>query len=510
MFIRKGMNRQLVQTLFFVLFLQATNLILVAQNQIVVKPIIVLDDEIIGANNFIICNKNNDLNTVDSLYIKCIAEQLIVFKMNTDLTTIDVYWNKKTTKDTLYFTSKITAFDFGGIEQLHLKGLPLKWIKQNHDINSIKETTKKVNSRLAIFDLGELGYRFYSNSDKEKLTLKWFLRNKTKSYIDFVAGFGNTNSNNVGVFGQGKMELNHVLSPFSKTLFQFERLSQRNSIISLNHKQLERVFNYGPNQVFVHLSQRDSLFRRNEVEIAWDFFQSNNFMYSLSIFSQAATVSSVFNQNSAINSGNHSSRGLGLTIAFNTINFQRWFDLTTYGFQAKFDQFIKSYEPNNTNLQASKNTYLTRVNLTAKYYKPLWKSNISLYTKIHLYAIPANVNLSAAEVINTGGLNSIRAYLENQFFAKDAAIINIENRFRLDRESYFFLFADAARLNINQEIIGSSATNWVNEGRWQNLLSGGAGIRIFGENIQTQAVVAFSGQSSLLNPRIHIGIIRLF
>lgn len=509
MLIGKGMNRLMVLTLFLLIHLLFIKLTLVGQNQRINKPVIILDDEIIELNNVSSCTKTANLEKVDSVYIKCVAEQLIVYKMNNNISAIDIYWKNVINKDTLYFISK-PATKKHIIEQLHLKGIPLGWINPTNDLDSLKSTIKIINNRLALFEFGNIDYSFYRNSKNEMLTLKWYLQNKTKSFIDFVAGFGNSNAAKVGVFGQGKMELNHILSPFSKTQFQFERLSQRNSLISLNHKQLERVLKYGPNQIFVHLSQRDTLFRRNEVQIAWNFFQSNNFMYSLSLFSQAATVSNTSSLSIIPNSGNHTSRGIGLSISYNSINFQRWYNSTNFGFEAKFDQFIKSFQSNNTSLESFSNEYLRRFNINASYYKPLLTSSISLYTKVQLFTLPSSLNLSAAEIINTGGLNSIRSFFENQFFAKDAAIINIENRFKLDRESYFFLFADAARLNINQEIIGSTATKWNNEGRWENLISGGAGIRIFGENIQTQAVVAFSKQSSILNPRIHIGIVRLF
>jgi|GEM_PF-2302252 hypothetical protein len=515
MFTKRDMKPIRAHVSFFLVFslFSLSSIALQAQQKSLDDVVIQLDGQTIKELNLEECTDLLLTAAVDSLLIACIAKQLIVLKMYEQLVTVNIRWKTTTKTDTLKFVTEFNSYK-PTIEQVYLKGIPLKWyanVEETTNSNkSIKDNIRWINERLQLFDFGEIDYAIYRNNESGNFTLKWYLKEKTKSYIDFVAGFGNVNNDNVGVFGQGKMELNHILKPFSKTILQFERLSQRNTILSVQHSQLERISKFGPNQVKLHLSQRDSLFSRNEALISWDIIQSNKLVYSFNLFVQSASVSSRANNFIGTNTGSHQSRGLGLALSYNERNFLRWQPTNTVGFSVNFDQIVKNFQPNNTTSRAFRNSFFTRVNFKTNGTYFIRESSISLHAKIHLYITPTSTNLSAAEVLNTGGLNSIRAYYENQFLAKDAALFTLENRIKLDRDSYFFIFTDAARLNVNQQIIASSGTEWNNAGKWQSILSGGIGIRIFGDQIQTQAIAAFSDRTGFFNPRIHLGIVRLF
>lgn len=507
---KRGIAPFLVHASFCLVFTISfflTAILSAQQNSQSISPIL-LDGQSISKSIVSVCADLRVSNSKDSTYINCVAKQLIIYKMYNELSIVDIEWTDDINNDTLKFYSKAHEKTLK-ITQSYLKGIPIIWHPNLDNVATLKNDLNFINNRLAILDLGELSFTIY-RTESESLKLDWYLKNKSKSYVDFIAGFGNINNNDVGVFGQGQMELNHILSPFSKTHFQFERLSQRNTVLALNHQQLSRVFLLGPNSFMINLSQRDSLFRRNEIQLNWDFIQKNNFVYSVNLFYQSATVSNNVSEIQSLNTGLHQSRGLGLSVSFNNRNPLKWVENTSFGFSMNFDQMFKNYQPNQTNLSAFRNKLFTRVGLKSSATYVYWNSTMALYTKLQLYAVPTSINLSAAEVLTTGGLNSIRAYFENQFLAKDAAIATFENRFKLDSQSYFFLFSDLARLNINQEIIGSAATNWDNKGQWRTVFSGGLGVRLFGNQIQTQAIIAFSNQTGLFNPRVHLGIVRLF
>ncbi|MFC2187626.1 hypothetical protein ACFCT7_09925 [Fulvivirgaceae bacterium LMO-SS25] len=57
-----------------------------------------------------------------------------------------------------------------------------------------------------------------------------------------------------------------------------------------------------------------------------------------------------------------------------------------------------------------------------------------------------NQQLFLNELYRLGGLNSLRGFNENFFFASQYAMLNLEPRFYLDANSYFFLFYDQAYL----------------------------------------------------------------
>jgi outer membrane protein assembly factor BamA len=86
---------------------------------------------------------------------------------------------------------------------------------------------------------------------------------------------------------------------------------------------------------------------------------------------------------------------------------------------------------------------------SAEYFNPL-SSRIILRSKIEGGLIE-NQRLFLNELYRLGGLNSLRGFNENFFFASHYAMINLEPRFYLDPNSYFFLFYDQAYLNYELE-----------------------------------------------------------
>jgi len=81
---------------------------------------------------------------------------------------------------------------------------------------------------------------------------------------------------------------------------------------------------------------------------------------------------------------------------------------------------------------------------SAEYFNPL-SSRIILRSKLQGGLIE-NQRLFLNELYRLGGLNSLRGFNENFFFASRYAMLNLEPRFYLDPNSYFFLFYDQAIL----------------------------------------------------------------
>ena len=86
---------------------------------------------------------------------------------------------------------------------------------------------------------------------------------------------------------------------------------------------------------------------------------------------------------------------------------------------------------------------------SAEYFNPL-SSRLILRSKLQ-GGIIENQRLFLNELFRLGGLNSLRGFNENFFFASRYVMLNIEPRFYLDPNSYFFLFYDQAILNYELE-----------------------------------------------------------
>jgi outer membrane protein assembly factor BamA len=72
-----------------------------------------------------------------------------------------------------------------------------------------------------------------------------------------------------------------------------------------------------------------------------------------------------------------------------------------------------------------------------------------------------NSLLFRSELYRLGGLNSIRGFNENEFFAVWYAIASIEQRLYFQESSFLFLFADYARINEGKDgdfsVLGAGA-----------------------------------------------------
>jgi outer membrane protein assembly factor BamA len=78
------------------------------------------------------------------------------------------------------------------------------------------------------------------------------------------------------------------------------------------------------------------------------------------------------------------------------------------------------------------------------YFNPQW----GLFTRLS-GGFVQNENLLLNDLFRLGGLQSIRGFNENFFFANNFVYLNVEPRFYFDTYSYFMIFADMGRLENN-------------------------------------------------------------
>ena len=85
---------------------------------------------------------------------------------------------------------------------------------------------------------------------------------------------------------------------------------------------------------------------------------------------------------------------------------------------------------------------------------------LPIFKKNNIYLTSKNEflfgnNILENEKISIGGTNSIRGFLENSFFSESFSIINVENKYFFNTNSYFSLFYDFGKLYDSQNKISS-------------------------------------------------------
>lgn len=143
----------------------------------------------------------------------------------------------------------------------------------------------------------------------------------------------------------------------------------------------------------------------------------------------------------AIDNGDFSLNNYGVGLAVNTLDNDAM-PKKGYLTQVKAQVGLKSITASSTN-NSSKSDQYEFVADFANYF-PVGKKSI-LYFKIS-GALLENQNLFLNDLFRLGGLQSIRGFNENFFFASQYALMNLEWQVYLEARSYVFMFFDQAVL----------------------------------------------------------------
>ena len=177
MFTKRDMKPIRAHVSFFLVFslFSLSSIALQAQQKSLDDVVIQLDGQTIKELNLEECTDLLLTAAVDSLLIACIAKQLIVLKMYEQLVTVNIRWKTTTKTDMLKFVTEFNSYK-PTIEQVYLKGIPLKWyanVEETTNSNkSIKDNIRWINERLQLFDFGEIDYAIYRNNESGNFTLK--------------------------------------------------------------------------------------------------------------------------------------------------------------------------------------------------------------------------------------------------------------------------------------------------------------------------------------------------
>jgi outer membrane protein assembly factor BamA len=281
-------------------------------------------------------------------------------------------------------------------------------------------------------------------------TVHLVLEKRPVNQIDAIIGFlpNSNRSNQLLVTGQVDIDLLNPFGSGKQIGLHWRRLSEETQTLNLQYAHPNLLgsplnFEFG----FDFLKQ-DTLFTKRNIDLRLGYNLEGNI--NMSVFSKSEGTDLI---------GTPQLEGDNLP---NTIDF----DLTSYGFGFTWnnlnDPFIPSRGTGITIKASTGNKKIQRNNaLPSEIYDKLdlrtlqytfefdienywrWKPNFVLVNKLSS-GLKINDQLFENDAFRLGGLNSLRGFNENIFFASQYALTTIEGRLLFDENSYLLLFSDLA------------------------------------------------------------------
>ena len=122
-----------------------------------------------------------------------------------------------------------------------------------------------------------------------------------------------------------------------------------------------------------------------------------------------------------------------------------WTFLKNNFYKKNIDLEINNEYTIGVNKYFNQQQFRQQINFKLKLKLPVFKNSF-VYLKSENTHIYGNEILEN-EKIGIGGVNSLRGYIENSFFSKSFNILNIENKYFYNNNSYFSFFCDFGKLN---------------------------------------------------------------
>lgn len=326
-------------------------------------------------------------------------------------------------------------------------------INQNspYDQRKIDYLTQRIRG-LPYLRLSESPQLTFQNSEA---TVHLTLEKRPVNQIDAIIGFlpNSNRSNQLLVTGQVDIDLLNPFGGGKQIGLHWRRLSEETQTLNLQYDHPNLLgsplnFEFG----FDFLKQ-DTLFTKRDLDLKLGYNLGGN--KSLSVFTKVEGTD-------LIGIPRLQQGQLPSTIDF---------DLTSYGFAFNWNNLNDPFIPSRgtgISIQASTgNKNIQRNNgISEEVYDQLdlktlqytfefnienywrWRPNFVFVSKL-VSGIKINEQLFQNDAFRLGGLNSLRGFNENFFFASQFALTSIEGRLLFDENSYLLLFSDLAYIEGN-------------------------------------------------------------
>ena len=285
----------------------------------------------------------------------------------------------------------------------------------------------------------------------DQATVHLSLKSAKSNQIDGVIGFLPNSKQDGGLLltGQFNLLLNNMFGSGRRLKFQWEGYKPESQNLNIDFHQPQLLKSPLDLNLRFHLLKEDSSFVNRNFRIDLDYAYSN--LHYLGLFSdfKAARLPSS-----------------NLYDDLNSFPDLADFNLNQYGGQYRFNNLDNDYNPKSgllINLLAAAGSKTIKRNsaISDSLYQQLeletsqfsWEASMDKYIRASKHWVLAlkwrgggvyNQRLFFNDLYRLGGLNRIRGFSENTFFADNFAYSTIEPRFFFETNSYLFVFYDQA------------------------------------------------------------------
>jgi hypothetical protein len=288
----------------------------------------------------------------------------------------------------------------------------------------INNISKKVSENNFINEFKENNVLF----NKQKTILFLYLEKKNYNSIDGFLGYNNENEKNE-LYGKINLKLINSFNLWEKIELNWNKMSDRNQELLINLS-----FPYFLNSIFYletnfKILQLYNSYISRKINYNLEIRKVNNY-FKFGYINKTST--SLTNNNNLIKDYKSN------LLLFN------WTFLKNNFFKKNIDLKINNEYTIGENKNFNQKQFRQQINFKLKLKLPVLKNNF-------IYLSSENNHIFGYEIlenekIGIGGISSLRGYIENSFFSKSFNILNIENKYFYNNNSYISFFCDLGKL----------------------------------------------------------------
>lgn len=353
-----------------------------------------------------------------------------------------------------YQSGPLIAFD-----SLHITGnvnISQRWLQAYLNINQgspfdqlVVDRIEKKIKNLPFIQLTSLPYITFQN---EQAVIHLALQKVQSNSIDGIIGFlpNEKEDGSTLITGQFDMQLQNLFNSGKALEVHWQSLKPRSQLLELGYRHPNLFYSPLHFQSLFYLLKEDTTFINRKAQLEFQYVPSDQ---AISFFTRFESSRKLGERSGEINVQDLADFNItyyGLHHAFNNINLGR----VPKGWQTGLEVAVGSKKIRNTadfppDLQQMINEQSVQYILQgqAQYLYPLGKSaGLSVrFAGAKIF----NDQLFLNDLFRIGGLQSLRGFNENFFFASEYALSSLEFRLYYEQESYLFLFYDQSYLYYN-------------------------------------------------------------
>ena len=296
--------------------------------------------------------------------------------------------------------------------------------KEPYSQKKINDISKKISENNYINEFKENSVLF----NKQKTIVFLYLEKKNNNTIDGFLGYNNENEKNE-LYGKINLKLTNSFNLWEKIELNWNKMSDRNQELLINLS-----FPYFLNSIF-YLETNFKILQ------LYNSYISKKINYNLEI----RKVNNYFKIGYINNISNSLTNNNNLIQDYKSnLLLVNWTFLKNNFSKKNIDIKVNNEYTIGVNKNFNQKKIRQQINFKLKLKLPVFKNNF-------FYLSTENNHIFGDEIlenekIGIGGVSSLRGYVENSFFSKSFNILNIENKYYYNNNSYLSIFCDIGKL----------------------------------------------------------------